>query len=105
MIFYTIQGPKYRLEIHENTIKLVPKKWFNIGESKAPEQSWEIQQLSLFEMTRSKFMIFTGQLKWETFEGSQGIFNFNTSPVMVKKIETYLQKRIIKNHQNAKKSA
>ena len=102
MIFYTIQGPKYCLEIHEDSIKLVPKKWFHFGEEKGPEQTWEIQKLSLFEMTRSKFMIFTGQLKWETFEGTQGVFRFNTSPAMVKKIETYLQKRIIKNHQTSR---
>lgn len=105
MIFYTIQGPKYNLEIHEDTIKLVPKKWFKFGDKNTPEMSWEIQKLSLFEMTRSKFMIFTGELKWETFEGSQGIFSFNTSAAMVKKIETYLQKRIIKNHQTTRESA
>lgn len=105
MIFYTIQGPKYCLEIHEDTIKLIPKKWFNLSENNVPEQIWEIQKLSLFEMTKSKFLIFTGELKWETFEGSRGIFNFNTSPAMVKKIETYLQKRIIKNHKSARNSA
>lgn len=102
LIFYTLQGPKFNLEIHEDKIKLVNKKWFNIWNRTPTVTSWEIEKLSLFEITVPSFFIFSGKIEWKTFEGQLGQFRFTTTPAMVKKIETYLQKRVIKNHQQLK---
>jgi hypothetical protein len=60
---------------------------------------WQICALSHFEITVPKFFIFSGKLQWSTFEGSAGTFRFSTNALMVKKIETYIQKRVLKNHQ------
>lgn len=98
MIFYTIQGPKYRLEIHEDKITLIKKKWFPLWNSSPQSASWSIQELSHFEITVPKFFLISGKIQWQTFNGEQGQFRFTTTPAMVKKIETYLQKRVIKNH-------
>lgn len=102
LIFYTLQGPKFNLEIHEDNIKLVKKKWFRIWNRTPTVTSWEIKNLSQFEVTVPRFFIFSGKIEWKTFEGQQGQFRFTTTPAMVKKIETYLQKRVIKNHQQFK---
>lgn len=102
MIFYTLQGPKFNLEIHEDKIKLVKKYWFRLWNRTPTISSWEIENLSQFEVTVPRFFIFSGKIEWKTFEGQQGQFRFTTTPAMVKKIETYLQKRVIRNHQQLK---
>lgn len=98
MIFYTLQGPAYELEIYEDKIKLVKKSWA-IFSRKQNIDTFSINELSKFEITVPKFLFFSGKLHWETFKGETGTFRFSTNPLMVKKIETYIQKRVIKNHQ------
>jgi radical SAM superfamily enzyme YgiQ (UPF0313 family) len=98
LIFYTLKGPSYKLEISENSLKLVKKSWFQFFTPKPHTESWEIDKLSVFEMSSNT--ILGGKLQWQTFEGVEGSFRFSTSTLMVKKIETYLQKKVIKNHQN-----
>lgn len=99
MIFYTLQGPSYQLEIHEDKIRLVKKTWFKFLTKDTPPTIWQIQNLSRFEIAVPKLI--WGKLAWEDFNGVKGSFRFTTTPAMVKKIETYLQKRVIKNHQKA----
>jgi len=97
VIFYTLQGPHHQLEIHEDKIKLISRgisKMF----SKGPEEvTWNLNQLKQFEISTPKTLIW-GELQWQTFDGKKGQFTFSTNTIMVKKIETYLKKRIIKNH-------
>lgn len=100
MIFYTLRGPKYHLEIHEDKIQLIKKPWLKWFFKKKTIHTWEIHELSLFEMTVPKYMMISGNIQWQTFNGDKGTFRFSTSTDMVKKIETYLQKRVIKNYQN-----
>lgn len=102
MIFYTLQGPAYELEIYEDKIKLVKKSWA-IFSRKHEIDTFSINELSKFEITVPKFLFFSGKLHWETFKGDTGHFRFSTNPQMVKKIETYIQKRVIKNHQSLQK--
>ena len=99
MIFYTVQGPSYKLEIHDDHLRLVKKSWFNLVTKQRPVEAWEIQNLSRFEISVPKLI--WGKLEWEDFQGVKGSFRFTTTPAMVKKIETYLQKRVLKNHQQA----
>lgn len=103
MIFYTIQGPKYRLEIHEDKIALVPNNWFANWKNHKTISTWPIEELSRFEIVTPKFFIISGKIQWQTFKGEEGYFRFTTTPEMVKKIETYLQKRVIKNIQQLQK--
>lgn len=99
MIFYTLKGPSYELEIYEDKIKLIRKNWLSYF-SKTPDcHTWKISELSQFEIAVPKFMMISGKLQWQTFSGETGTFRFSTTPAMVKKIETYLQKRVIKNHE------
>lgn len=99
MIFYTLKGPSYELEIYEDKIRLVKKPWVKIFSRKQETLEYPIKELSQFEITVPKFMMVSGKLEWHTFGGEVGQFRFTTTPAMVKKIETYLQKRVIKNHQ------
>ncbi len=99
MIFYTLKGPSYELEIYEDKIRLVKKPWIKIFSRKQETLDWPIKELSQFEITVPKFMMVSGKLEWHTFNGEVGQFRFTTTPAMVKKIETYIQKRVIKNHQ------
>ena len=99
MIFYTLKGPSYELEIYEDKLRLVKKPWIKIFSRKPETLDWPIKELSQFEITVPKFMMVSGKLEWHTFSGDVGQFRFTTTPAMVKKIETYLQKRVIKNHQ------
>lgn len=98
MIHYTLQGPSYELEIHEDKIKLIKKPWLKVFTRKSETTSWEITNLAQFEITVPKFLMISGKIQWTTFNGETGTFRFSTNPVMVKKIEAYLQKRVIKNH-------
>jgi len=99
LIFYTLKGPSYELEIYEDKIRLVKKPWVKIFSRKQETLEYPIKELSQFEITVPKFMMVSGKLEWHTFGGEVGQFRFTTTPAMVKKIETYLQKRVIKNHQ------
>lgn len=103
MIFYTLQGPTYELEIYEDKIRLVKKPWISIFSRKPETDTFPINDLSHFEIAVPKFMFFSGKLHWTTFKGETGTFRFSTNATMVKKIETYLQKRVIKNHQMLQK--
>ena len=100
MIFYTLQGPKYELEIHEDRIKLIKKSWMYFLTRNTEVRIWDIKDLSQFQITVPKFLIISGKIEWQTFDGQIGFFKFSTHPAMVKKIEAYIQKRVIKNHQN-----
>jgi hypothetical protein len=99
LIFYTLKGPSYELEIYQDKLRLVKKPWIRIFSRKQETLEWPIKELSHFEITVPKFMMVSGKLEWQTFKGEVGHFRFNTTPAMVKKIEAYLQKRVIKNHQ------
>ena len=100
MIFYTLQGPTSKLEIYNDKIQLIKKKWIQIFSKKDHMDTWSINDLSEFEITVPKFLIFSGKLEWTTFNGEKGTFRFTTNAVMTKKIETYLKKRILKNYQS-----
>lgn len=95
MIFYTLQGPTYHLEIHEDKIKLIPKGWAWIFTPKNECLEWKLQDLSQFQISVPKFV--WGKLEWSTFDGRKGTYRFTTNAVMVSKIEKYLHKLIIKN--------
>lgn len=99
MIFYTLKGPNYELEIYEDKLRLVRKPWIKMFSRKQETLDWPIKDLSQFEITVPKFMMVSGKLEWHTFNGEVGQFRFTTTPAMVKKIEMYIQKRVIKNHQ------
>ncbi len=99
MIFYTLQGPTYEMEIYEDKIRLVKKPWKKIFSRKSESETFLINELSHFEISVPKFLFFSGKLQWTTFKGESATFRFSTNPVMVKKIEAYLKKRVIKNHQ------
>jgi hypothetical protein len=99
LIFYTLKGPKHELEIHEDRLLLMKRPWLKLMARNENVGAWEIKELSHFEISVPKFLMISGKIQWETFDGKQGSFRFTTTAAMVKKIETYLQKRIIKNHQ------
>ena len=98
MIFYTIQGPGYELEIHDDKIKLSKKTWLKHFSRKDAVISWDIQSLQGFEIASPRF-IFWGKIEWKSVDGTKGSFRFSTNPEMVKKIEKYMQKMILKNIQ------
>lgn len=99
LIFYTLQGPTSKLEIYEDEIRLIRKTWARLfGKNEFPDR-FKIHELSHFEITVPKFLFVSGKIEWSTFNGEKGAFRFSTNPAMVKKIEIYLQKRVIKNHQ------
>ncbi len=99
MIFYTLQGPTHELEIYEDRIRLVKRPWTQLFSRREQVTEWKIGALAHFEISVPKFLFFSGKLQWSTFDGTSGAFRFTTNPTMVKKIETYLQKRVLKNHQ------
>jgi hypothetical protein len=98
LIFYTLQGPSSEMEIYEDKIRLVKKSWRKIFSRKQERDTFYISELSQFEIIVPKFMFFSGKIQWTTFKGDTASFRFSTNPVMVKKIEVYLKKRVIKNH-------
>lgn len=98
MIFYTLQGPSHELEIHDDKLYLIKKGWRTVFSKKQLPISWEMHKLSRFEITMPQYLLW-GKIEWQTYDGGFGSFRFSTNPVMVKKIETYLQKRILKNVQ------
>ena len=99
LIFYTLQGPTAKLEIFNDKIRLIKKTWVKLLSKTEPSDTWFIRDLSEFEITVPKFLFFSGKIEWTTFSGQKGTFRFTTNALMTKKIETYLQKRVLKNYQ------
>lgn len=97
MIFYTLQGPKYNLEIHEDKIKLVTKTWWRMFSPRTEILEWKLDELSHFQIASSKFV--WGKLEWANFNGNKSSFRFSTNAVMMDKIEKYVHKLILKNFQ------
>jgi hypothetical protein len=98
VIFYTIQGPGHELEIHDDKLKLTKKTWLRQLSKKESVKVWELKSLSGFEISVPHFL-FWGKIEWRSYDGSKGSFRFSTNPEMVKKIEKYMQKMILKNIQ------
>ncbi len=99
MIFYTLKGPRFELEIHENKLRLHKKGWISKFRKNGGPEDWNMEGLSHFEITIPQYILW-GKLEWQTFDGKKGSFRFSTNSDMVKKIEKYLQKVIIRNHQS-----
>ncbi len=98
MIFYTIQGPGHELEIHDDKLKLNKKSWFKSKRITISE--WDLNSLSGFEIAVPQFILW-GKIEWRSYDGTKGSFRFSTDAEMVKKIEKYMQKMILKNiHKN-----
>lgn len=98
MICYTLQGPRYKLEIHDDKIRLIRRAWWSFLSRRPKETCWGIQTLSSFDISVPQYILW-GKLEWQDFEGTKGAFRFSTNTTMVKKIVKYLQKRIVKNYQ------
>ena len=97
MIFYTLQGPQHRLEIHDDKIKLIKKPLWRLFKNQNEIEEWSLQELSKFQISVPK--VIWGKLEWSTFNGSQSSFHFSTNNLMMIKIEKYVQKLINKNVQ------
>ena len=97
MIFYTLQGPKYKLEIHDDRIKLIRKPWWTIFSTKNEILEWKLEELSQFQISGPKFI--WGKLEWANFNGNKSSFRFSTNAMMMDKIEKYVHKLILKNFQ------
>ncbi len=95
MIFYTLQGPKYKLEIHDDKIRLVRKGWARFLTGRDAVSEWKLSELAQFQISRPK--VIWGKLEWSTLDGQKGACSFSTNAIMVGKIERYLHKLIIKN--------
>lgn len=65
--------------------------------------SWNIEELNQFEITSPNIFSW-GRLEWKSFDGKTGSCRFFTDTAMVKKIEKYLQKKIVKNHERLGKT-
>jgi hypothetical protein len=98
VIFYTLSGPKFTLEVHDDKIKLVRRAWWKLLSREPQVSTWEVQNLSTFTMTNPSFLSM-GRLEWQSVNGHKGRFRFTTNAEMVKKIERYLQEKIIKNEE------
>ena len=101
MIFYTLQGPNYKLEIHDDKLRLIRKGMMRVLSREPRFVDWDLQSLASFEISIPQYILW-GKLEWKSFDGKQGNFRFSTNADMVKKIEKYLQKLIIRNHQQIK---
>jgi hypothetical protein len=97
LIFYTLQGPKYKLEIHDDKIKLIKKAWWSIFSSKNEVLEWRLDELAQFQIAVPKFI--WGKLEWASFNGNKTSFRFSTNAVMMDKIEKYVHRLILKNVQ------
>ncbi len=96
VIFYTIQGPGHKLEIHDDKITLSKKSWLRPLSRKDTIRDWELKSLSGFEISVPHYFLW-GKIEWRSYDGSKGSFRFSTNPEMVRKIEKYMQKMILKN--------
>ena len=103
MIFYTLQGPGYKLEVHEEKMYLLKRGWLRFFSKRSEIEAWELNELSSFEITVPKF-IFTGKVSWTSFDGRSGTFRFSTNFQMMKKIELYFRKRVMKNQKRVEKT-
>ncbi len=101
MIFYTIQGPSHVLEIHNDKIKLSKKSWLKHISKKDPITTWEVQTLTGFEISAPKRILW-GKIEWRSLDGNKCAIHFSTNPEMVRRIEKYMQKMILKNIQRKK---
>lgn len=97
MIFYTLQGPKYKLEIHHDKIKLVKRTWWSLFSPKNEILEWKLDELTQFQIASPKMI--WGKLEWANFNGNKSSFRFSTNAVMMDKIEKYVHKLILKNFQ------
>jgi hypothetical protein len=98
VIFYTIQGPGYELEIHDDKMKLTKKSWLRSLSRKDAVKTWELKTLAGFEISKPSYWVW-GKIHWKSEDGHHESFRFSTNPEMVKKIEKYMQKMIQKNIQ------
>ena len=96
MIFYTIQGPKYRLEIHDDKLRLITRGMFSLFNNKNDHPTFPLNEIIKFEITSSKF-IFWGKLEFTMSNGEKRNIRFSTNQQMMNKIEKYIQKIVIKN--------
>ena len=96
MIFYTLQGPQYKIEIHDDKIKLIRKGiwgWMSKGMS---EYSFPLHDLTKFQVTVPKMFGYS-KVECCTQSGKKITFRLSTNSHMMIKIERYLQKVILKN--------
>jgi hypothetical protein len=98
LIFYTLSGPKFSLEVHDDKIKLVRRGLWKLISREPQISTWEVHNLSSFIMT-SPGVLKMGRLEWQSHNGHKGGFRFTTNAEMVRKIERYLQEKIIKNEE------
>jgi hypothetical protein len=96
VIFYTLKGPCYNLEIHDTKIILVKKGWWRLFSFGPHGLAWDTEQLSNFKITSSKGLLW-GKLEWQNFAGQSESFRFMTNMEMVQRIEKYLQKVTVRN--------
>ena len=97
MIFYTLKGPRNKLEIHDNKIKLVKSAWWSIFSPKDEMLEWDLNEIAKFQIVKTHF--FWGKLEWANFEGQKCSFRFSTNLIMMDKIEKYIHKLILRNFQ------
>jgi len=97
LIFYTLQGPKYKLEIHHDKIKLVKRTWWSLFSPKNEILEWKLDELTQFQIAAPKMI--WGKLEWSNFSGNTSSFRFSTNAEMMDKIEKYVHKLILKNFQ------
>jgi len=99
MIFYTLLGPCHLAEIHDDKIILKKRLWFKLLSGPSEIRVWKLEDLCQFALNDTR-PFFWGKIEWKTFTGDRGSFHFSKHPLMMKKIESYFQKMIIKNHQH-----
>lgn len=95
MIFYTLTGPKYKLEIHDDRIKLIKRVWWSALSRKDKVTEFKLDELTQFQISIPK--IIWGKLDWAMQDGTKCSFRFSTNSLMMGKIEKYMHKLIIKN--------
>ena len=96
MIFYTIQGPKFKLEIHDDKLRLVKKGFFALFSKQKDHPCFPLNEIIHFEVTSSKFILW-GKLEFIMSNGEKRDVRFSTNQQMMNKIEKYIQKIVIKN--------
>lgn len=96
MIFYTIQGPKFKLEIHDDKLKLIKKGLFAFLSKQKESPSYPLSEIIHFEVISSKFILW-GKLEFTMSNGEKREIRFSTNQQMMNKIEKYIQKIVIKN--------
>ncbi|MGE3611323.1 MAG: hypothetical protein AB7I27_17145 [Bacteriovoracaceae bacterium] len=95
MVFYTLSGPAYTLEVYQDKITL-KRKWWKVF-SKAPKVlEWKLDHLAEFNISHKSSRLWE-ELKWKSFDGIEGRFYCSTNRLMLEKIEKYMNKRIMQN--------